>query len=67
MINLPVFSSKLLQERRRAVCDACEFKTELMGVAKCTDCGCILAPKIAIYAFTCPQRKWEDKPPKEQP
>jgi predicted RNA-binding Zn-ribbon protein involved in translation (DUF1610 family) len=63
-----VFASKRLQEHRKAVCNSCEYATvtDLLDIPKCSQCGCLLGPKIAIYAFKCPKGKWLDKLPKEQ-
>ena len=41
-------------ERRREICDACEF----MRDNRCTQCGCWLQYKARLKAENCPIKKW---------
>ena len=51
--NTPA-ARKRLQERREAICKACEFYQH--GI--CTKCGCFLKAKTWLNAEVCPVGKW---------
>jgi len=46
--------SKLFSNRM-AICQACEFKTEL---GRCRKCGCVLTAKTKCEDCKCPADKW---------
>jgi len=46
-------------DKRRAICDSCEFKEKLIGVNLCSKCGCAIWGKTKLRNQKCPQGKWD--------
>jgi hypothetical protein len=55
-----VLADKAVQEKRRSICDACEFKKQmpLTKIEVCGVCGCPLRSKTSLQRATCPKGKW---------
>ncbi|MGC1549378.1 MAG: hypothetical protein WA777_12685 [Rhodanobacter sp.] len=47
-------------EKRRALCRACDYRTELPAIHTevCKACGCPLLNKTKFQKSTCPKGKW---------
>ena len=45
-------------ERRKAVCDGCNNKTQYFKIDMCNDCYCFIKLKTALKNATCPLDKW---------
>lgn len=45
--------------QRRAICNGCDKKQQVLGVDKCGECGCLLVFKAAFKFSACPLNKWE--------
>lgn len=43
---------------REDLCNACEHKKFLMGIAYCGQCNCGLSGKQIIASLQCPLKKW---------
>tara|TARA_Y100000310_G_C20388585_1_gene671649 strand:- start:340 stop:726 length:387 start_codon:yes stop_codon:yes gene_type:complete len=54
-IKSMILKDKDIIDRRRAICDDCEFK---MGL-NCKKCGCFIRPKTKIATTSCPIGKWD--------
>lgn len=49
-----------LAAKRLAVCEACEFKSDV-PIKRCTVCGCALKAKVfSPVRNACPKGKWAD-------
>ena len=42
--------------KRRALCDSCEVRNELVDI--CTACGCFIPAKIRLTESECPMELW---------
>lgn len=50
--------SNLISEERKNVCNGCENKITVVGVDRCSACGCILDLKTRLFDQECPIGKW---------
>ena len=46
-------------EKRRAICDSCEYLTTIIGAKVCDACGCSIWAKTMIPIAKCPKDKWD--------
>jgi len=49
-----------LEKKRLQVCDTCEHRGELMSMAMCKKCKCLLSMKAKFRHSKCPVGKWEN-------
>ena len=50
----PVYAAKEDIERRRDICQGCEF----FNGSQCAKCGCYYSAKIILATEQCPVGKW---------
>lgn len=46
-------------EKRRAVCNSCEYLITVIGAKVCDKCGCSIWAKTMLVNAKCPENKWE--------
>jgi len=45
-------------ERRKTICNVCDYKDQHFGIDMCKDCYCFIKLKTALKNATCPLDKW---------
>jgi hypothetical protein len=45
-------------DKRRAICNECEFKIKVIGADVCSKCGCAIWGKVRLSGQKCPEGKW---------
>ena len=58
VIDLRVTASDITIKKRRKICNGCDKKKSLLGVAACSECNCPLKTKTLYVSYTCPLEKW---------
>ena len=54
-------ASKETLEARHKTCNACEYKTSVLGLEQCGKCGCLLSVKLRFKNTYCPIEKWKQE------
>ena len=55
LIKKVILHDSAIIDKRRAICDGCEFKFGL----NCKKCGCFIHAKTRVATARCPIGKWE--------
>ena len=58
-INLFATLNEERQQRRLAICEACEHKIQITNM--CGKCGCFLPWKTKLAVANCPELKWDNE------
>lgn len=53
----PVYLDDDIPNKRMSICKSCEYYVE-NPIKKCSNCGCLLEPKVRAKFMNCPIKKW---------
>ena len=49
---------KEVSDKRKEICNNCEFLREVLTLKVCSLCGCVTAIKTELDVAACPKGKW---------
>jgi len=53
-----IFATKEQRKERLKICNSCDKMNITLGVANCSECGCLIKTKVTQNIKDCPLGKW---------
>ncbi len=56
-----IFKDEVIEakaEVKLKICFECPFRKEVLGISKCSKCGCMTKAKVRSDNSTCPDKRW---------